>query len=119
MKKSLLIAVPLLSTIMFSGCSTILSGTTQQISVNSNPTNIEIELGNTKVITPSIVTVKRGDDLIIKSSKCSEQKILAKKINPVFFVNILSGGVFGSTTDYSTGAMWKYDENINLNCNNY
>jgi len=116
MKKRLLIAIPLISAVMFSGCATILSGTTQKISVNSTPSNIEVELGNTKVVTPSVVTIDRGEDLILKSSKCSEQKIVAKKINPVFFVNILSGGAFGSTTDYSSGAMWKYEENVKLEC---
>lgn len=27
----------------------------------------------------------------------------------MFWVNILSGGVFGSSTDYSTGAMYQYE----------
>lgn len=69
------------------------------------------------MVTPSIVTVKRSKkDLIVRSKNCNDQKLLASKVNPVFFVNILSGGAFGSTTDYATDAMWKYDDNINLNC---
>jgi len=77
---------------------------------------MEVTLGDTKVMTPSIVTVKRGEDLILKSSKCDGQTLVSKKINPVFFVNVLSGGAFGSTTDYATGSMWKYDENAHLQC---
>ncbi|MDQ7066826.1 MAG: hypothetical protein Q9M40_01825 [Sulfurimonas sp.] len=69
------------------------------------------------VQTPSIVTLDRGkDNLTVKCKDGSNQKLLSKKINPVFFVNILSGGAFGSTTDYASGAMWQYDENINLEC---
>jgi len=60
---------------------------------------------------------KRSDkSLIVKSKNCDDQRLLVPKINPVFFVNILSGGVFGSTTDYATDSMWKYDENVHLDC---
>ena len=117
MKKRLLIALPLVSAVMFSGCATILNGEHQKINVTSTPSHQEIIIGSQTVVTPSIVDIKRSnEDLVVKSSKCGDQKLLASKINPVFFVNILSGGAFGSTTDYATGSMWKYDENIHLDC---
>jgi hypothetical protein len=117
MKRKLLIAVPLISTIMFSGCATILSGKHQQVNVTSTPSKQEVIVGSQTVTTPAIVTVRRSDEgLTVKSPNCDDQKLLASKINPVFFVNILSGGAFGSTTDYATGSMWKYDENIHLDC---
>ncbi len=104
---------------MFTGCATILSGTTEKISVNSNPSGIKFKLDNAEYTAPAIITVKRENkDKIIKvdNPKCKKTILLNKKINPVFFVNLLSGGVFGSTTDYLTGAMWKYDDNVNINC---
>ena len=101
----------------FSGCATILSGKHQKINVTSTPSNEEVMVGAQTVTTPAIVEVRRSDEnLIVKSKNCNDQKMLASKINPVFFVNILSGGAFGSTTDYATDSMWKYDENVNLNC---
>lgn len=117
MRKSLLIAIPLVSTLMFSGCATIMSGKQQKINVTSTPPKQEVTIGNETVVTPTIVSVRRSkDDLVVKSKNCDNQKLLASKINPVFFVNILSGGAFGSTTDYATDAMWKYDENVHLDC---
>ena len=104
---------------LFSGCATILSGTTEKISVNSNPSGIKFKLDNAEYTTPAVITVKReNEDKIIQveNPQCKKTIVLNKKINPVFFVNILSGGVFGSTTDYLTGAMWKYDDNVNIDC---
>lgn len=117
MKKKLLVVIPLISVVMFSGCATILSGKKQNINVTSSPSKKEVTIGNQTVTTPAVLSIDRSNkDLMVKSNDCDRQKMLASKINPVFFVNILSGGAFGSTTDYATGAMWKYDENVNLNC---
>ena len=117
MRKKLLIALPLAGVVMFNGCATILSGKKQSINVASSPSGKMVEVDGRTIQTPSIVTIDRGkDDLIVKCKDGNNQKILSKKINPVFFVNILSGGAFGSTTDYTSGAMWQYDENINLEC---
>jgi len=117
MKKKILIAIPLAMTVMFSGCATILSGTHQQIGITSTPPHQKVTIGSQTIITPSVVSVKRSDkSLIVKSKNCDDQRLLVPKINPVFFVNILSGGVFGSTTDYATHSMWKYNGNVHLNC---
>jgi len=37
-------------------------------------------------------------------------------VDPKFFVNVLSGGPFGSSTDYGTEKMWKYAENVTIAC---
>jgi len=117
MRKKLLIALPLVSVVMFSGCATILSGKKQAVNVTSTPNGKMVTIAGRTVQTPSIVTLERGkDDLKLTSAECGNQKLVSKKINPVFFVNILSGGAFGSTTDYASGAMWQYDDNINLEC---
>jgi len=119
MKKTILLSIGLGMAFMFSGCATIFSGTTEKISVNSNPSNIKFKLDQAEYMTPSVITVKREneDKLIqVENPQCKKTIVLNKKINPVFFVNILSGGVFGSTTDYLTGAMWKYNDNVNINC---
>jgi uncharacterized protein YceK len=117
MKKAILITVPLISTILFSGCATLISGKTQKINVTSYPSHKEVTIGSQSVITPSIITVERSKkDLVVKSKDCDKQKLLSSRINPVFFVNLLSGNVFGSTTDYMTGSMWEYDDNVHLEC---
>lgn len=116
MTKKLLLAIPAAALVMFSGCATIISGSTQKVNVASTPSHIDVTLGDKTVSTPAIVELKRGEDLVLTSPECDNQTIVAKKINPVFFGNVVSGGVFGSTTDYSTGAMWKYDDNVKLEC---
>ena len=121
MKKSLLVSVSLGAMFMFSGCATILSGTTEKISVNSNPSEVTFKLDNKEYTTPSIITVKRENEnkiITVNDAKCKKTVLLNKKINPVFFVNILSGpgAISASTTDYASGAMWKYDSDVNINC---
>ena len=54
---------------------------------------------------------------MVKVENCNKDILLKKEINPTFYVNILSGGAFGSTTDYSTDSMWQYDStNLNVDC---
>ena len=119
MKETLLLGITVGAIVMFSGCATILSGKTQKISINSNPSGIKVQVDDQTLTTPAAFVVKRENkDKIIKvnEGQCKKIITLNKKVNPVFFVNILSGGVFGSTTDYSTDAMWKYDDNVNIDC---
>ena len=122
MKKSLLVSVSLGAMFMFSGCATILSGTTEKISVNSNPSEVTFKLDNKEYTAPAIITVKRENEdriITVDNSKCQKTILLNKKLNPVLFVNMLTSGgsaSTGSTTDYTSGAMWKYDSNVNINC---
>ena len=117
MKRLVLSTITIGMLIGFSGCATILSSTKQSINVTSTPSGKMATIAGRTVKTPSIVTIERGlDNLTLTSEDCENQKLVSKKINPVFFVNILSGGAFGSTTDYASGAMWQYDDNINLEC---
>ena len=45
----------------------------------------------------------------------SKKMLLDTEVESVFWVNILSGGPFGSSTDYGTESMFKYAPNsINL-----
>jgi len=118
MKKTLLLTTITGAMFMFSGCATVLSGKTQKISINSNPSGIKVQVDDQTLTTPASFIVKRENkDKTIKvnEGKCKKIITLNKKINPVFFVNIFSGAL-GSTTDYATGAMWKYDDNVNIDC---
>lgn len=120
-RKLFVIPLTFAAATLFSSCATILSGTKQKISVNSTgKTGVTFQLDNKTYKTPAIITVKReNEDKVIKvlDEDCSQKQVLLnKKINPVFFVNLLSGGVFGSTTDYISNAMWRYDDNVQIQC---
>ena len=95
------------------GCATILGGSSQILTVNANVDGAEVYLNETLLgTTPLTATIKRGQTgvLRVRAEGYSPYQIaLNKKINTLFWVNILSGGSFGSSTDYSTGAMYEYE----------
>ena len=100
------------------GCATIISGSSQIMTVNANVDGAQVHLiteagGETLLgTTPLTTRVKRGQEGSLRVSAegyRSYQSALNKKINNVFWVNILLGGTFGSTTDYTTGAMYEYE----------
>ncbi len=119
--KNLLVGMVLLISLSLSGCATILSGKTQKINISPvGKQDVKFEIDGQTYTAPTIITVNRENKdkvLHILDPECSQKKVLLnKKINPVFFVNILSGGAFGSTTDYASDAMWEYDSNVNIEC---
>jgi hypothetical protein len=122
MKKSLLIAIPLVSMVMFSGCATILGGgNTQTVSLNSSKPmkgtmTYEDGKGLQHFTTPTTLTVERRSKDIILESKDNEfdKTTVKSEMNPWLLGNIIFGGFIGSTTDSVGGAAWKYDETVNL-----
>ncbi len=106
---------------LVSGCATIMSGETQKINVTSSgKPNVKFEVDGQTAETPAVISVKREKKdkvIIVKDETCNQKKVvLPKKLNNMFLGNLLSGGVWGSTTDYITGAMWEYDSSVNIYC---
>jgi len=95
------------------GCATILSGTRQTLTVNANVDAAQVYLNDSLLgNTPLTASVKRGKTGVLKVSKDGYrpyQAALNKKVTSTFWVNIFSGGTFGSTTDMATGAMYEYE----------
>jgi len=121
MKKIIMIASLTIACASITGCATILKGDKQQVNVaTSNNKKIEVNIDGKNVSVPGVVEVDRKKANLMVSTTaegCTPNTVVSNTVEPVFFVNILSGGAFGSTTDYSTESMWKYDENIMVNCN--
>jgi uncharacterized protein YceK len=119
MKKKLLLVTLILP--LFTGCATIMTGSTQKINVSSaGIPHVTFKIDDTTYTTPTTVTVKRENEdkvIVVEDEACVQKRIvLNKKLNPMFLGNLLSGGMFGSTTDYFTGAMWQYDDNVVIQC---
>lgn len=95
------------------GCATILGGKTQILTVNANVEGAEVFLNDRLLgTTPLSVSIKRGQVGVLRVTADGYQPYqiaMNKKISTLFWVNILSGGSFGSTTDYATGAMYEYE----------
>jgi uncharacterized protein YceK len=120
MKKAVLLLVVLSLALILGGCATILSGDSQKVNITTEKgAKYNVAINGQKYTVPAIIDLERKNvDKIITVEECpSEQILLHKEINPVFFVNILSGGFFGSTTDYASESMWKYQpENVKIDC---
>jgi hypothetical protein len=126
MKKKLLIALPLASVMMFSGCATLFGGGGKQtISVSSDSSKrmkavISYADGSSPqyVTIPGTITVERKSQKMIVKSQDNEfsPTTIDNSINGWFWVNILgaTSGLLSSTTDAATGAMWKYDDAVTV-----
>mgnify|MGYP000316308788 FL=1 len=105
-----------------SGCASIIKGGNQNINImTSDGENINATIfskaGMMDTQLPRLVSVQKDSQDItirVKEDKCHQETVTVvnSHVEPWFWGNILSGGVLGSTTDSSTGAMWKYDETV-------
>lgn len=113
-----LFAVALLSALLLSGCATLFSGSSQDVRIESEPSeaNIMVE-GVKRGTTPATIDVTRPDlgdppQIAIQKEGYEEKTLkLSKKFNAVTLLNILNGLIFapvGFGVDWSTGALWKY-----------
>jgi len=120
MKTKVVSVIATACVLLTTGCASILNEETQRINVQS--TSGEKFTGNIDGATfegPGIVEVKRAntDRMVnVETEGCAKQTVMPKQVDSVFFLNILTGGVFGSTTDYSTEKMWKYQDSVVINC---
>lgn len=116
-----LVGVPILGLVL-GGCATMISGSSQLVTVNSNVEGAEVHLvaddGTETLLgtTPLTARLERrleGSLRVSAEGYQTYQRALNRTINPTFFVNVplslSSSGTFGSTTDYSTGAMYAYE----------
>lgn len=92
--------------------ATIFHGTTQNISINSDPEGAEVYVdGQLMGTTPVTLTLKKGKYKTIEiRKKCYKPVTLTfqKSFDPVAILNIFWDL---STTDFLTGALWEYSPN--------
>ena len=123
MKKILIFALA----ITVSGCASIIDGTSQNINLMPNvsdkvPATVVTSDGEQKVTLPTVIhTDKSKKDIIVNidENSCYEASTQAvqSSIDPVILGNLITGGVFGSTTDFATGAAWEYDKSAIIHVN--
>ena len=116
MKKFIIVAAAIT---VLSGCATILNDDLQNVSISSTAETLKGNIDGIPFTGPGVVQVKRSkaDKIInIETAGCQKQIALASNVDPKFFINVLSGGTFGSTTDYATEKMWKYQDQIVIPC---
>lgn len=111
--------------LLLTGCATIVSGTTDKVSVDSVPSGVPFTIqnkeGHTVVqgVTPTQVYLKRGDgyfmDEVYKVNYSlkgyyPQTGVITASLNPWYFGNLLFGGIIvgGVIVDPLTGAMWSF-----------
>lgn len=109
MKKSfLMVLIPFLY--LLTACATALNSTSQEVEINSNPTNAKIMIDGKKFgTTPNIINLERGVNHVVKLElegyEAYETQI-TRKISAWFWGNALNGFIPGMLTDYLTGSMY-------------
>ena len=95
----------------FPGCATIVSGTTQKVSVTSQPSGAKVTAdGKMTAITPTEFTLERKTGHILEFSKEGYKNatvLLKQSMNGMGFGNVLLGGIIGIGVDAVSGADWK------------
>jgi hypothetical protein len=103
-----------------SGCATILNDSTQNVNVRaSNGAAISGTVDGKPFSAPGTVQIERKKSPVTfttDAAGCAKSTNVNSDVDSKFFINILSGGVFGSTTDYSTGKMWRYANDVVISC---
>jgi len=112
MKKELLYLCTLFALVgLLTNCATIIHGTSQDVSVSSNPSNAKVTVGGKEVgRTPIITDLKRKDKHIVKIELEGYQPYeigITRKVSGWIAGNILFGGLIGLAVDAISGGMYK------------
>jgi hypothetical protein len=105
----------MLSIALMSGCATIITGSSQEMSFQSSPDGATVTVDG-RIIgkTPTTVRLdkKSGQSVIFTKDGYEPLTMqLATRMQPWFFGNIVIGGLLGSTTDGVSGAIHEYSPN--------
>lgn len=105
-------------------CASITTGTTQTVTVNTEPSGASCELKRNNITigivnpTPGSITIDKSKDhvsvLCDKDAHESAGGTLASELQGMTFGNILFGGLIGVAIDAGSGAMNKYPSSVTL-----
>jgi len=113
MKKVILMMI-VFTAFVFTSCATILSGTSDEITFNSDPGGADIMLDGLKLgKTPATVSIKRpglgNKEVTLKLDGYEDRTfMLQKEFNVMAICNL--GGIPGWVIDILTGAVMKYSK---------
>jgi len=107
-------ALMIAALILVSGCATIVSGTTQNVRINSSPGDAKVSVNDSELgRTPLTVELRRKDIHRVRIEHEGfrpYEYVLDRAMNPWLWVDILVfNGVLPMAVDYMSGAMWKLE----------
>jgi hypothetical protein len=112
MKTMKLLLIALVS--ILTSCSTVVNGTKQNVVIDSNVKGADVNVdGQIVGKTPFNGKIKRGSETVVTLTKdgySPKTIVMNDEINNAFWVNalFLYGSLSSSTTDYVSGAMYRY-----------
>lgn len=98
----------LCSAILVSGCATVVRGTEQQVSINTQPIGATLQFSNGQSCSsPCTITVPRNQTLTIQIMREGCQTQTASMIPTLAGAGVILGGI----VDYGTGAVYDLQPN--------
>lgn len=114
----------LLALLLTSACATVTTGTTQSVTITSDPTGASCRLerdGATVGVvnpTPGSVSISRSTrDLTVRCERAGHQpgiRTISASFQAMTLGYILLGGVVGIVVDAASGAVGQYEPNIHV-----
>lgn len=113
--KKIFVLLGILSALSLTGCSTIMNGTTHNLSVNSNVQNAKVYInGVYKGETPISLTLPTNEKVytvkIEADGYIPYTEVLQRKASGWAWGNVLLGGIIGLGIDMATGGLYIYDK---------
>ena len=109
-----LAVVPLVAALsLASGCATLVSGTTQDVRILSEPPGAALRVGERDAATPAVLALARDQDydvVVRKPGYALARRKLLQHRNPWTSGNVLSFGSLGVVIDQATGAAYAFPE---------
>ncbi len=110
-KKATSVIVALVFIVVFSGCATIMQGTTQSVGIASTPTGATVTVDNIeKGRTPIVVELKRKDHHFVKIEMpgyMPYETTFTRSTSGWVWGNIVFGGLIGLAVDAMAGGLYK------------
>lgn len=102
-------------TFLITNCASIIEGTDQAVSINSNVQGAKVYINGSMVgKTPYNGQIKKKSDTQVRIEKegyTSQTLTMNTSLPTAFWGNIIFGGFTGSTTDFVSGAAYEYSPN--------
>jgi len=112
LKNSIILSLLAVVMALTSGCASVISGSTQSMTIDSNPQGAEVSIDGAYVgITPLSLKIEKNKKETVSVRKNGYRPVsrdMTKQMDPV---TILSVFWDFSTTDFITGAAMEYEPN--------